>query len=598
MKKLLLFGMLASMLFSCDSESPDTPISPEPPIETGIKLTLLPTIENLTEAATRGVVTGFKPGDRIGIFYNDTCINSKFTYSGTSWSGENILLSSTMKNMYCYFPYDITVKSHDNIPINIEDQTDFLNGSTIVGTSNADAEVVMKHTLALVRVVLKKNNYTGNAKVESVIWNGIYKQAKFNAVANTITTTGEKGDYQAGGNFTVNDNEEPIIVEAILLPISTAEGVSVTITVDGEARVYQLPKNHQWEAGKTYTYTLTLKGGYNSPIELEEYPIDIAHWSTFGKTDKIVLSQSDKDWFDIEPGSIPYGSNIYRNEGYMFGFYGYWTGFDMETGNMPEKWEGDFRMVLLDDNGNIVDQYQPCAIVAENGAMMKGTGRRCYVTAPAGTYELSVLFRKRGETTWQKANRKDNATKKDMTFTIQDPTDLPSLRMVQVEEEVNTGVVIHNRPFDSEFNITYILSNRNDIRLKGEIKAVWERTFDYTGHCYRPASKKKNTINDIEWQDEIGRISIDLQPTVRFWKGIIPCSFRVKREMPKMANGIGYCTPMVHLYWKPEGGSEWTLLRLDMDPILAAKVNNSQEEANLFLEALNYLNFEQTHWHQ
>lgn len=67
----------------------------------------------------------------------------------------------------------------------------------------------------------------------------------------------------------------------------------------------------------------------------------------------------------------------------------------METGNMPEKWEGDFRMVLLDDNGNIVDQYQPCAIVAENGAMMKGTGRRCYVTAPAGTYELSVLFRKK-----------------------------------------------------------------------------------------------------------------------------------------------------------------------------------------------------------
>lgn len=78
-----------------------------------------------------------------------------------------------------------------------------------------------------------------------------------------------------------------------------------------------------------------------------------------------------------------------------------------------------------------------------------------------------------------------------MTFTIQDPTDLPSLRMVQVEEEVNTGVVIHNRPFDSEFNITYILSNRNDIRLKGEIKAVWERTFDYTGHCYRPASKRR-----------------------------------------------------------------------------------------------------------
>ena len=155
--------------------------------------------------------------------------------------------------MYCYFPYDITVKTHDNIPINIEDQIDFLNGNTIVGTSNADAEVTMKHTLALVRVVLKKNNYTGNGKVESVIWNGIYKQAKFNAVANTIIPIGEKGDYQAGGNFTVNDDKDPIIVEAILLPIDTAEGVSITITVDGETRVYQLPSVHQWEASKVYT---------------------------------------------------------------------------------------------------------------------------------------------------------------------------------------------------------------------------------------------------------------------------------------------------------------------------------------------------------
>ena len=193
-----------------------------------------------------------------------------------------------------------------------------------------------------------------------------------------------------------------------------------------------------------------MKGGYNSPIELEEYPIDVTHWSTFGKTDKIIFSQSDKDWFDIEPSGNSYGATVYRNEGRMFSFLGYWTGFDMETGNMPEKWEGDFRMVLLDDNGNIVDQYQPCAIVAENGAMMKGTGRRCYVTAPAGTYELSVLFRKKGETTWQKANRRDNVSKRDMSYVIKEQTSLPTLRMIQVEEEVNTGVVVHNRPFNSE----------------------------------------------------------------------------------------------------------------------------------------------------
>lgn len=63
-------------------------------------------------------------------------------------------------------------------------------------------------------------------------------------------------------------------------------------------------------------------------------------------------------------------------------------GFDPATGNMPDKWEGDFRMVLRDNSGNIVDKFQPCAIIANNGEMMKGTGRRSYVTAPAGTYEL------------------------------------------------------------------------------------------------------------------------------------------------------------------------------------------------------------------
>ncbi|MCO7113097.1 hypothetical protein NIB75_12465 [Bacteroides uniformis] len=176
---------------------------------------------------------------------------------------------------------------------------------------------------------------------------------------------------------------------------------------------------------------MTLKGGYNSPIDLEEFPIDVGYWSTFGKTDDIVLGNSEGNWFDIEPGEVSYGTDIYRNEGFMFGFYGYWTGLDLETGNMPDTWEGDFRMVLMDNTGNIVDKFQPCSIVAENGAMMKGTARRSYVTAPAGTYELGVLFRKKGETIWQKANHLDKVTREDMTFTIKEQTDLPALRMIR-----------------------------------------------------------------------------------------------------------------------------------------------------------------------
>ena len=604
MKKLLLFGLLAaSMLIGCDKENgtdlpePEPTPTPEPdePQDNSTFLKFSTSIELMDEVTTKAPISQFHKDDEIGLFYNDTCINKKFTFNGASWSGGAVALSSTLKNIYCYFPYSSGIKAHDNIPVDVTSQTDYLAGTAIVGTSAASAEVKMKHILSLVRVTFKKNNYPGAGHIESVTWNGIYKSGKYNLITNTIIPEGEKGNYQAGGNFTVDDSKDPVVVESIMLPVSTAQGISLTVRIDGEDRTYQIPAVHQWETAKAYTYTLTLKGGNNSPIDLEEYPIDVTHWSSFGKTDNIVLGTSDKDFFSIEPGNEGYGIDVYRNEGFMFGFLGYWMGFDPVTGNMPDKWEGDFRMVLMNDNGDIVEKFQPCSITAENGAMMKGTGRRSYVTAPAGTYELGVLFRKKGETTWIKADRKDNVTKQDLTFTVKEQTNLPALRMIQIENEINTGVVNHYCPFGTNFNIVYTLSNRGNIALKGEIKAVWERTFDYTGHCYRPCSKRTNTINDNTWQDEIGRVSIDLQPTVRFWYGAIPCKFPVKREYP-MVNGTGYCMPMVHLYWKAEGSSEWVLLRCDLDEILAAQVNTSQEEANLFLKALNYVYVKQSHW--
>ena len=606
MKKLISLSLLATLfsLASCDKENssilPEPEPTPQPPPEPDKPKTLLrfsTSIEMLNEVTTRGTIASFEPGSEIGLFYNDTCVNRKFVYNGTLWNGGEVALADEMKDIFCYYPYSSAIKSNEAIPIDIGSQTDYLAGSASVGAEKPQVVVKMRHLLSLVRMTIKKNNYTGEGHIESLTWNGIHTAAKYNAVNNTITPEGNKGSYPAGGNYYLDDTKDPIPVEAIMLPVSSAKGITLTVVVDGEERTYDIPEAHQWEAGKAYTYTLTLKGGYNSPIDLEEFPIDVSHWSTFGKTDNIVLAGSEGNWFDIEPASVKYGTDIYRNEGFMFDFFGYWTGLDLNTGEMPDTWEGDFRMVLMDNAGNIVDKFQPCSIVAENGGMMKGTGRRSYVTAPAGTYELGVLFRKKGETTWQKANRLDKVSKQDMTFTIKEQTDLPALRMIQVEEEVNTGVVNHDRPYDSNFNITYVLSNRGKIPLKGEIKAVWERTFDYTGHCYRPSDKKENTTNDNTWQDEIGRISIDLQPTVRFWKGSIPCKFLQKREMARTSNGIGYCTPMVHLYWKAAGSSEWILLRCDLDEILAAKVNSSQEEANLFLVALNYISFIQSHWH-
>lgn len=566
-----------------------------PPAAQPVFLQFTASVKPLEEVTTKSAVYTFTPGNAIGVYYNDTCKNRKLTYLGTAgWHPEKkIALAEEEKNLYAYFPYKSALSS-SLIPLSVNEQTDLLAGSVPVSKNNPVTSMQMQHALSLVKVVLMKQEYSGKGVVERVSWNGIPLQGTYDLFTGKIDLGTQKGTYQTGGNITLGS--APVHFETILLPMSSAKGVSIDILIDGEQRSYNLPEAHEWQPGKVYTYTLYLRGSYNKPIDLEEYPIDVTHWSTYGKNDEIILGTSEKDWFSIDPNDGYYGTDIYRNEGFMFGFLGYWTGYDVNTGEMPEKWEGDFRMVLMDKAGNIVEKFQPCAITVENGAMMKGTSRRSFVTAPAGEYELGVLFRKKGESVWIKADRLDNVTSKDLTYTIKEPTNLPALRMIQIEEETNTGVVIHDRPHDSRFNVTYTLSNRGRTPLKGEIKAVWERTFDYTGHCYRPSSKRKNTVNDYEWRDELGHVSIDLTADIRFWRGIIPCQFPVKRELPRTKEGIGYCGPKVHLYWRAEGSSEWVLLRCDLDPILAAKVNSSQEEANLWLKSLNYISFNQSHW--
>ena len=195
MKKLLLFGLLAAnMLISCDKESGTNLPEPEPtPTDKQTLLTLSTSIELMDEVTTKAPVSQFQRDDEIGLFYNDTCLNKKFTFNGASWNGGAIALSSTLKNIYCYFPYSSSVNTHDNIPIDVASQTDYLAGTAIVGTSAANAEVKMKHILSLVRVTFKKNNYPGAGHIESVTWNGIYRQAKYNLITNTLTPIGKKG---------------------------------------------------------------------------------------------------------------------------------------------------------------------------------------------------------------------------------------------------------------------------------------------------------------------------------------------------------------------------------------------------------------------
>ena len=79
-------------------------------------------------------------------------------------------------------------------------------------------------------------------------------------------------------------------------------------------------------------------------------------------------------------------------------------------------------------------------------------------------------------------------------------------------------------------------------------------------NSYRPSDKadKNDSLNDEEWRDELGSCTVDIAAGVRFWKGIVSCKFPVQRKEPwRIHDNVGYCTPIAHLYYQPEGSSEW-----------------------------------------
>lgn len=137
------------------------------------------------------------------------------------------------------------------------------------------------------------------------------------------------------------------------------------------------------------------------------------------------------------------------------------------------------------------------------------------------------------------------------------------------------------------------LSNKGEKALRGEIKAVWEREFKLKSNSYRPSDKKEGAINDDQWRDEVGRVSVNVPVGTRFWKGIMSCQFPERRLEPKHG-GIGYASPIIHLYWKAEGSGEWVLLRCDADYLF----NRNYGEGYIWDETTNFIRIMPQSWQQ
>lgn len=562
-----------------EDEPEDKPVNEE------LLLGLDATLKNMVESR-KGVINAWQSGNEIGLYTENK--NLKYTYDGSKWIAAEQYEVQKEQTVYAYHPYTENVDM-PYVPVDLTRQEDVMYGQCIVTPDFPTAKPEMKHALSLIRVKLLRDEYMGTGLVTDVTVRNVNSHLAMDVVYGNIAyPDAQKCDIPIGGGFMLND-ANPTVSEAILPPLYHPDGVSLSFKLDGKEMNYTFPSWHDWEAGNIYTYTIKIKGAYNAEINKEDVPIDVEYWGQFGKTDEIVLKNVDytdfENMFFISTNYTEFGYDCYQNEGKPFGL------FYTHAGSEP--FEGKLRFVFM-QGGQIVEKFQPIDIKIQGD--WDGKKIQCYVTSAPGTYQLVPLFQRNGESTWFKAlGYERNGSDAEWMYEVKAPApdNLPALRDILLEKEGdNTNFLAYRVPFNESFNVVYTLSNKGKKALKGEIKAVWEREFKLKSNSFRPSTQKLNTTNDVQWADEIGRVSVDIQPGIRYWKGIMECKVTKYYKSPTDSNGIGYATPVLHLYWKPEGSSEWTLLRLDADYLF----NNNYQGADVWDETLNYINLILSDW--
>ena len=598
MRKKNLFAMavcLTMVMTGCEKDDvieviPEPEKKPEQtlPKDSVVEKTYLSLDVQLLPILTRrsGPIEEFIKGDELGVF-GGTEKNVRYTYDGKEWKPDNPVEVEETGTVYAYYPYSPSVTSHDNIKVDITRQEDVLYGKAEVSKDIPTAGLVMRHALSLVRFRIVRDSYTG----EGIVEDGMLRNAAAEGVMDGeggVSPGSSKADLPLGYKHRLGDGEGET-ADAIVIP-GTTEGTSVEFTIDGKRLTYDLSAGEGWERGRMYTYTLVLKGNSDTgPVYMENPPLDVEYWSTYGKTDEIRIVECDEEDnpIAVRPNYIKYGRATYRNEGRPWGLW-----IDNLDFNNPFK--GEMRFVLMDGD-RIADRFPPEKMDIEPFGEIGGMWR-CYVTADPGIYRLMPLFRREGKSGWFKPLMD---FPEEWMYTVKDaPDDLPAVRLLEVEDLGKMTFhqeQVFNVPDEGTWPLQYTLGNKAGVHIKGEIKAVWERDFRADGNTYGPSHLKANPSQHSEWNDTIGSVTVDIPAGCRNWRGIIDCSFPVKREEETDERGISSCSPMVHLYWKGEGSDEWVLMRTDSDALFDRQYDGL-ESWECKDKAANFISLEPASW--
>ena len=203
----LLMAVMACMTCSCRDEEPlpdpvppvvepENPGNPEEPDTGKVYLGIAPIIENMQEQ--RAVVENWKEGHCLGVTAAGD-VNIPFTFDGRRWkAGKQVEVTADQK-VSAYYPYNVQYTDMTAIPVDITTQEDYMYGEGGVSVEKPSAALVMKHALSLVRILIKKNDYTGDGMVDAVTFGGVRLSASMDVTSGKLLPAGQRMPHRNDG---------------------------------------------------------------------------------------------------------------------------------------------------------------------------------------------------------------------------------------------------------------------------------------------------------------------------------------------------------------------------------------------------------------
>ncbi|MGJ1224795.1 fimbrillin family protein [Sphingobacterium siyangense] len=296
----LLF--LATAAAAVTSSCQKAPISEQ---ELTKAVTFSSTISN--QVTTKAAGANWESNDAIGVFMKtgsglSNVLASNKQYVTTKGDGNFSASSITEEINYpadgsnvdfiAYYPYQTTI-TNNIYPVNVADQTqqnkiDLLYANNVTGANKnkPNAQLQFGHKLSKVELTVAAGTGVSSLSGLTVTYNG------FNTTANFDLATGKlaAGANPAAIKAKTTAGTSTTLAEAILLPVASVAGAKVEFKIGNETYTWTLPSSTTYEAGKKYSYNITLQ-------------------EQAGNNAAIVASGNITDWTDVPSGSYVIGKD-------------------------------------------------------------------------------------------------------------------------------------------------------------------------------------------------------------------------------------------------------------------------------------------------